>query len=118
MKTMLRNAARRWANRMLVRSNDTLRRQLISAEARVRLRNQAMRHGTEALDAARAELAEVTARLAATSRANLLLSARVVELEQTIVAMGAQAVNGVTRGLLDDAWGDVAAAGVNDGRTP
>lgn len=43
--------------------------------------------------------------------------ARVVELENTIVAMAAASPRGAARNVLDEAWGDVIGAGV-DGRGP
>lgn len=60
MKTMLRNLARQWAIKALVKHNDDLRRKLISAEARIERQEQTMRQGARALDLATAELDEAT----------------------------------------------------------
>lgn len=90
MKTMLRNLARAWANRMLIRSNDTLRRDLIAAEATIeRLKQQNDSTHLRLLDE-RDEALRNVGRLtferdiALEGRAQVL--ARALQLEQALVA--------------------------------
>lgn len=57
----LRNLARRWANTLIVRTNDALRHDLIRAQATIARQTQTMRQGEHALYVATGDLAEATA---------------------------------------------------------
>lgn len=63
MKTMLRNLARRYGSRMLVRANDALRRDLIGAQATVERLNQVLQHGEQGMGHAARALDEATAEI-------------------------------------------------------
>lgn len=129
MIAILRNAARRWANRRLVSEADQLRNKLISAEAAVERHEQTATGATNACNDAGRKLLQANAYNAELRdelkfkddqierqadvfdeyRAEIdRLRRQVFHLEQTIIAMSA---------AKGDGWDDVVAAGLNTPET-
>jgi hypothetical protein len=103
MNTVLRNLTRRWANRMLVRSNDAMRRELVGVEAAVqRLKQEtAILRNTVRSFGQLCEANQQMRRQAEQERDTAI--ARQTELEQQLVAASEQH---------GDGWADIVAAGL------